>query len=247
MRQADGNDKPAYAVIYSAFRKMIFQGELNPGDGLPSENSLCEQYGVSRETVRKGLKQLEAEGLIHSEPHRGYYVNNPQHNELTITLVDDLEDCWSKYRDVHGVHPDDEVRAALAVGADAKVIKFARASYDGDYPVAYDVKYIPYDRAYPSVESEISYAVFPDIAAAKVKPFGFHTKVEVRAAGAKGEVADALECPEGEPLLLITRWYIQHDGQRIAYGKQYLKQPYGKLTGTLGYQFDERGPDGDGL
>ncbi|MFF0816895.1 FadR/GntR family transcriptional regulator [Rhodococcus sp. NPDC003318] len=37
---------------------------LAPGDGLPSEAVMLEQYGVSRESLREGLRLLEVQGMI---------------------------------------------------------------------------------------------------------------------------------------------------------------------------------------
>jgi GntR family transcriptional repressor for pyruvate dehydrogenase complex len=42
----------------------IIAGHLRPGDGLPSETAMLEQYGVSRESLREGLRLLEVQGLI---------------------------------------------------------------------------------------------------------------------------------------------------------------------------------------
>ena len=38
--------------------------QLREGDGLPSESAMLQQYGVSRETLREGLRLLEVQGLI---------------------------------------------------------------------------------------------------------------------------------------------------------------------------------------
>jgi GntR family transcriptional repressor for pyruvate dehydrogenase complex len=42
----------------------IIAGHLRPGDSLPSETAMLEQYGVSRESLREGLRLLEVQGLI---------------------------------------------------------------------------------------------------------------------------------------------------------------------------------------
>ena len=42
----------------------ITSGHLQPGDSLPSETAMLEQYGVSRESLREGLRLLEVQGLI---------------------------------------------------------------------------------------------------------------------------------------------------------------------------------------
>ena len=50
--------------IVGQIKRAILGGQLTPGDRLPSERELAEQFGVSRVTVRDALRILEASGLI---------------------------------------------------------------------------------------------------------------------------------------------------------------------------------------
>ena len=43
---------PVYAVVHASLRTQIFTGQYRPGDLLPSESHLCQEFGASRETVR---------------------------------------------------------------------------------------------------------------------------------------------------------------------------------------------------
>lgn len=52
------------SAIVDQVRSMIAGGELSPGDRLPSERELADQFGVSRVTVRDALRSLEAAGLL---------------------------------------------------------------------------------------------------------------------------------------------------------------------------------------
>lgn len=54
---------PAYEQVAGQLREAILDGTLRPGDELPSERELCEQFGVSRTTVREALRALQAQGL----------------------------------------------------------------------------------------------------------------------------------------------------------------------------------------
>jgi DNA-binding FadR family transcriptional regulator len=54
----------AFDEIISQIRDLLQRGELKPGDRLPSERSLSEQFAVSRNTVREALRMLEISGLI---------------------------------------------------------------------------------------------------------------------------------------------------------------------------------------
>jgi GntR family transcriptional regulator, transcriptional repressor for pyruvate dehydrogenase complex len=51
-------------LIATLYRRRIVRGELRPGDTLPSEQQLMEQFGVSRPTLREAFRILEAEDLI---------------------------------------------------------------------------------------------------------------------------------------------------------------------------------------
>jgi DNA-binding FadR family transcriptional regulator len=54
----------AFKKISEKIKKAIFDGELKPGDRLPSEISLAKQFQVSRQTVREALRLLEMSGFI---------------------------------------------------------------------------------------------------------------------------------------------------------------------------------------
>ena len=57
----------------AAIRQAISRGDLKPGQRLV-ESDVAEQMGISRAPVREALRQLETEGLVVSEPHRGTFV-----------------------------------------------------------------------------------------------------------------------------------------------------------------------------
>ncbi|HEX4734495.1 MAG TPA: GntR family transcriptional regulator [Thermoleophilaceae bacterium] len=60
-------------VLADAVRERILAGELAPGQRL-IERDLVETYDVARGTVRAALRQLQNEGLVTVETHRGAFV-----------------------------------------------------------------------------------------------------------------------------------------------------------------------------
>lgn len=60
-------------VVEDKVRLAIATGLFKPGQRLV-ERELCELIGVGRTSVREALRQLEAEGLVHTIPHRGPIV-----------------------------------------------------------------------------------------------------------------------------------------------------------------------------
>lgn len=65
---------PAVALAAEQVRELIARRMHLPGSRLPGERLLAEQIGVSRATVRLGLKHLEADGLLYHHPQRGWFI-----------------------------------------------------------------------------------------------------------------------------------------------------------------------------
>ena len=63
-----------YMEIYCDLKRGIAVGTFLPDGRLPSESTLCRQYGVTRDTVRHALELLVREGLIVKQPGRGSFV-----------------------------------------------------------------------------------------------------------------------------------------------------------------------------
>lgn len=57
-----------YQTIVDQIEGAIARGEIRPGERLPSERELVEQFGASRPTVREALRVLQADGLVRSRP-----------------------------------------------------------------------------------------------------------------------------------------------------------------------------------
>ncbi|KMY85245.1 Transcriptional regulator, GntR family [Candidatus Paraburkholderia calva] len=67
----------------------IVNGELQPGDILPSEGELLERYSVSRTVLREALQVLSAKGLVDSKQRRGTTVRQRANwNQLDQSLLE---------------------------------------------------------------------------------------------------------------------------------------------------------------
>ncbi|MEM6801376.1 MAG: FadR/GntR family transcriptional regulator [Bacteroidota bacterium] len=66
--------KPSDKII-DQIRNLIRTGQLKPGDKLPPERKLVEQFGVGRGHVRDALKKLEFYGILKTLPQNGTVVS----------------------------------------------------------------------------------------------------------------------------------------------------------------------------
>jgi GntR family transcriptional repressor for pyruvate dehydrogenase complex len=65
-----------YEQIVQQIEKSIREGRLKPGDQLPPERELAEEFGVSRTAVREAVKTLSEKGLVEAYSGRGTFVTS---------------------------------------------------------------------------------------------------------------------------------------------------------------------------
>ncbi len=77
-------------MIVGQIRLLVRDGQLSPGDRLPSERELCERFGVSRVTVREALRVLEANGLIAIKvgARGGAFITEPSSERIGEGVAD---------------------------------------------------------------------------------------------------------------------------------------------------------------
>jgi len=69
---------------------LILTKELNPGDRLPSERELAQQFCIGRPTIREALRILDLMGLIEIRLGNGTYVKEPNFLPYMESVVDTI-------------------------------------------------------------------------------------------------------------------------------------------------------------
>ncbi len=92
--------EPAYLKVCRAIEDKIVTGDLADGASLPTEADLCEQFGVTRSTVREGLRLLEQTGLILRGPGKRMYVSRPKTEDVAAAASRSLSLGGVTFREV---------------------------------------------------------------------------------------------------------------------------------------------------
>jgi len=71
---APDREGAAYRQLASVLRDRIRSGQLPAGGRMPSEKDLHDEFGLARETVRRALAVLRAEGLVEVRHGHGTFV-----------------------------------------------------------------------------------------------------------------------------------------------------------------------------
>ncbi|MEU6008776.1 GntR family transcriptional regulator [Streptomyces sp. NPDC047453] len=69
--------RAAYLQIADEFKRKIRDGELAPGDKLPSEAKLMTEHGVSRTVARQAISRLREDGYAISHQGKGSFAALP--------------------------------------------------------------------------------------------------------------------------------------------------------------------------
>jgi GntR family transcriptional regulator len=107
---------PIYHQLYEILHNHIVRGEWQPGDMLPSESELIEQYQVSRITVRQALEALVNDGLIYRQRGRGTFVAHPTVEQGLSRIISFTDDMRQR-----GFRPDTEIISSDLVPAPQEI------------------------------------------------------------------------------------------------------------------------------
>jgi GntR family transcriptional regulator, transcriptional repressor for pyruvate dehydrogenase complex len=76
-----------YRQIVEQISRMIGEGTLQPGDRLPPERQLAEEFGVSRAAVREALSALGLMGMVEVRHGEGTFVRNVSEEGLVTPMA----------------------------------------------------------------------------------------------------------------------------------------------------------------
>jgi len=79
--------KSVVEQIVDNITNAIINGELNPGDKIPTENELCTSMGVGRNSVREAIKILGAYGVINIKRAEGTFVTQEYDSKMLYPVL----------------------------------------------------------------------------------------------------------------------------------------------------------------
>ncbi len=140
---------PLYFQLKELLREKIASGEWKPGDMVPSERELSEQYHISRMTARQALRELAIEGILRREPGRGTFVAEPKIEHGLTRLTGFTEDMkarglkpGAKVIRLALIEPPALARQALQISPDKKIVLLERLRLAGGEPIALETSHL---------------------------------------------------------------------------------------------------------
>jgi GntR family transcriptional regulator len=210
---------PRYFEIEQALRARI--ATLQPGEPLPSDAMLCEEFGVSRMTARNAVQRLAHDGLVQRIPGRGTFVARPPSGRTAGRLLGFSEEMRRRGRVPRSVvlqrrlrEPTESEASRLDLGRSERVLVIRRLRVADDEPVALENAVFPESVAAVALDADLEQRSLHTVLAAggRVPTVGRGT---LHAVKATAEDARRLEVKRGDALLVERRLIFDQNGHPL--------------------------------
>lgn len=142
---------PRYYQLKEILEKRIQSGEFQPDDQFPTDENLCDEYGLSRGTVRRAIDMLVEEGRLRRKQGRGTFVTTPLLTPIFFRLSNFDEEMRQRGRrpstkllQLKIVPASEPVAADLELAVGEEVIEIIRLRLADGLPMALETRYLAY-------------------------------------------------------------------------------------------------------
>jgi GntR family histidine utilization transcriptional repressor len=156
---------PAYEQVKAFVKNQINLGVWRPGDAVPSESALQQQFGVSRMTVNRAVKELAVEGLVTRVQGSGTVVAQLHGLSSTLAVRDIHEEVLerghihtTRVLTVESMGADAALAQTFRLALRAKVFHSVMIHYEGGVPILFEDRHVNPQAApdYPSVDFSLT-------------------------------------------------------------------------------------------
>jgi DNA-binding GntR family transcriptional regulator len=203
---------PRYRKLYEILRKHISEGVYKEGDLLPSENELCQLYGMTRPTVRQSLSTLANDGYIIKHQGKGSIVHHLP-REIGILSVSGTTSAVGDrnlksriiVKPILMKWPPDFMFLLTELEKESGCIYMERVRFLDDVPIFYDISFIA-NINLPRITSR----QFENRSLFQILRDHYHIEIKggdqrIKAIPAAAKVSKLLHMKKGQPVLHLER------------------------------------------
>lgn len=213
---------PLYLQLQETLKDEIQNGRLKPGDQLPPERELSEQFQISRMTVRQALNQLVTDGMLHRIQGKGTFVARPKIAQNLGQLSSFTEDMLgrgmrpgARVVEKEIIHADHRLAEIFKLKDDMRLIKIRRLRTADEEPIALETTHLPFGFA-DILTKDLSGSLYTLLS----NEYGItlcKARQSIEAGEARTLEAGLLKIPEKVPVLIIERTSANLQGDVIEY------------------------------
>jgi GntR family transcriptional regulator len=218
----EGLEPSKSRTLFLILRDAILGGVYQPGERMPGELKLAEQYQVSRVTVRRAMAELERAGLIHRRPGAGTVVADRAASQPVVAdfsnvlshLIEMGRTSTARLLEFGYSEPPDPVRRALGLAEGERAQRSVRVRLIDGEPFSHLTAFVP--EVIGTTFSAEDLAEQPLLALLERGGVAVdHAAQSVTATLSTPSTAEALGLAVGEPLLAVARTVYDAEGRGV--------------------------------
>lgn len=218
---------PLYFQLKNIILEKIETGEYEEDTKIPSEQDLCEQYNISRPTVRQAINELTNNGQLYKLKGKGTFVSKRKssihikdYSGFTDSILDSMEPEKKEVLSVSSVTSDDYAKLKEVFSDKSDKQEFTSITYinkRNDETFSVNTSYIPVN-LFPDIANDIM-SKKPSFEILRGKyplvPCSSRSTLEV----IYTDHADAglLQVQPGQPLIEISNILYSKSGQAVEF------------------------------
>ena len=125
------NNQSAVQYLLDAFNEELLSGALRPGDQIPTEVELSEQFGVARNTVREAIKILVAMGVLEIRRPVGTFVcegfAEPMISPLLYGIILSRGDSYDELLDLREIMETGTMLTVIRNAGDEEILSLRQS------------------------------------------------------------------------------------------------------------------------
>lgn len=227
-----GSSAPLYQQVLELIKSDIERGTYMPDSQIPTELELAKMYGVGRVTVRRAIEELVGEGYLTKRQGRGTFVTASKMIRK-VHQKDDVQSFTSACSE-NGMKAGARLVTREVVKANAELASFFGLSEQSDLilitrlrtadgvPVLLENNYYPLEGNEFLKDIDLSDCSIFELVGERTGKYPASSdpcRLEIARAGI--EAARELKVPVGEPLFYMNVGFLDAQGERFCYGRQY--------------------------
>ncbi|NLL68175.1 MAG: GntR family transcriptional regulator [Clostridiaceae bacterium] len=216
---------PLYCQLKNLIVKKIENGEFEADKKIPSEQDFCEQYNISRPTVRQAINELTATGQLYKLKGKGTfvsaqktYINIKDYTGFTDSILDSNNPSEKNILSIEVVSGNNHPKVLEAFGYKSESKnEFAAITYTNTLSndvVSLSVSYIPL-ALFPEICEDIQSN--KDVLRGKYPLIPSSTKSLLDVINTDQKEAVYLKLQPGQPLIRINNILYSKSGQPVEY------------------------------
>lgn len=207
---ADDGYTPSYRRIKKHVLEQIHAGHWKEGDAIPAEQALAAEFGVSRMTANRALRELTTEQILVRVQGSGTFVAQQKYQSTLVVIHGIAEEIFARGHRHHAelhllerVKASDALASEFEIGAGKPLFHSVVVHFENEVPIQVEDRFVNPALAPDYMQLDLNRTTANEYLMRVAPLYGVRYRIEAGVSPA--EVASMLKIEADQPCLVLRR------------------------------------------